>query len=184
METDQVPSALMRVAFISFLCHLLFRSRKSRLTTVGTSCADRVTPLYPQKSALTPLTSDGRSVDIVSSFRCYLFFGSRKPILTAVGTRSSDDMTALYQPLTSPTSDGRSVGMVRLRKGHGVCLFSSLLPSSLICDLPRVFSVYVLHIFFCYPLSTARKLKRSNLKPELAHTREYKASGADTLAMT
>ena len=40
------------------------RSRKQRLTAVGSRCADRVTPLYPQKLALSP-TSGGRSVGIV-----------------------------------------------------------------------------------------------------------------------
>ena len=41
------------------------RSRKLRLTTVGTRCADHVTPLYPQKLALTSPTGGGRSVGIV-----------------------------------------------------------------------------------------------------------------------
>ena len=38
---------------------------KQRLTAVGTRCADHVTPLYPQKLALTSLTGGGRSVGIV-----------------------------------------------------------------------------------------------------------------------
>ena len=36
-----------------------------RLTAVGTRCADHVTPLYPQKLALTSPTGGGRSVGIV-----------------------------------------------------------------------------------------------------------------------
>jgi len=56
------------------------RSRKQRLTAVGTRCADHVTPLYPQELALTSPTGGGRSVGIVRvrtnatefsfSFRC------------------------------------------------------------------------------------------------------------------
>jgi len=41
------------------------RSRKQRLTAVGTRCADHVTPLYPRKLALTSPTGGGRSVGIV-----------------------------------------------------------------------------------------------------------------------
>ena len=41
------------------------RSRKQRLTAVGTRCADHVTPLYLQKLALASPTGGGRSVGIV-----------------------------------------------------------------------------------------------------------------------
>jgi len=43
------------------------RSRKQRLTAVGTRCADHVTPFHPQKLALTSPTGGGRSVGIVRS---------------------------------------------------------------------------------------------------------------------
>ena len=43
------------------------RFRKQRLTAVGIRCANHVTPLYPQKLALTSPTGGGRSVDIVRS---------------------------------------------------------------------------------------------------------------------
>ena len=40
---------------------------EKRLTAVGIRCADHVTPLYPQKLALTSPTGGGRSVGIVRS---------------------------------------------------------------------------------------------------------------------
>ena len=41
------------------------RSRKQRLTAVGTRCTDHVTPLYPQNLALTSPTGGSPSVGIV-----------------------------------------------------------------------------------------------------------------------
>jgi len=41
------------------------RYRKQRSTAVGTRCAEHVTPLYPQKLALTSPTGGGRYVGIV-----------------------------------------------------------------------------------------------------------------------
>jgi hypothetical protein len=43
------------------------RCRKQRLTAVGIRCAGHVTPLYPQKLALTSPTGSGHSVGIVRS---------------------------------------------------------------------------------------------------------------------
>ena len=42
-----------------------FRFRKQRLTAVGTRCANHVTPLYPQKLALTSPTGGGRFVGMI-----------------------------------------------------------------------------------------------------------------------
>ena len=48
-------------------------------TAVGTRCADHVTPLYPQKLALTSPTGGGRSVGIVrvrtnaTEFRVFIY---------------------------------------------------------------------------------------------------------------
>ena len=50
-----------------FIYYWRLRSRKQRLTAVGISCTDHVTPLYLQKLALTSPTGGGRSVGIVRS---------------------------------------------------------------------------------------------------------------------
>ena len=46
---------------------MVYTVNAQRLTAVGIRCADHVTPLYPQKLALTSPTGGGRSVGIVRS---------------------------------------------------------------------------------------------------------------------
>ena len=45
------------------------RSRKQRLTAVGTRCADYVTPLYPQKLALRRPAAAALSVEFARGLR-------------------------------------------------------------------------------------------------------------------
>ena len=57
-----VVSYVYLLYLMCICCNLIFI-----LTAVGTRCADHVTPLYPQKLALTSPTGGGRSVGIVRS---------------------------------------------------------------------------------------------------------------------
>jgi hypothetical protein len=53
---------------INIVCHVAAPGSVNRdLTTVGNHCADHMTPLYPQKLALTSPTGGGHSVGIVRS---------------------------------------------------------------------------------------------------------------------
>jgi len=75
------------------------RSRKQRLTTVGTRCADHVTPLYPQKLALTSPTGGDRSVGIVrvriKAMEFSLVFFYCVTELTSLGHRPSEKPTII-----------------------------------------------------------------------------------------
>ena len=68
---QQQPCYCHILLFIAFLEEafirnvIFFRSRKQRLTAVGIRCAGHVTPLYPQKLAVTSPTGGGHSVGIV-----------------------------------------------------------------------------------------------------------------------
>jgi hypothetical protein len=68
---------------------------------------------------------------------------SRKPRLTAVGIRSADHATPSVLKklaLTSPTSGGPSVGIVRLRtKSHGIYFYLTGGDSSIITRLVRLY---------------------------------------------
>jgi len=61
------PVLSYRLTIISSKNFDLFIVIKKRLTAVGTRCANHVTPLYPQKLALTSPTGGGRSVRMVRS---------------------------------------------------------------------------------------------------------------------
>ena len=65
---------------------------------MGTRCADHVTPLYPQKLALTSPTGGGRSVGIVRSRTKATEF-SLVYIDAEVGTWRSDTNSIISLPL-------------------------------------------------------------------------------------
>ena len=70
---------------------------------MGNRCADHVTPLYPQKLALTLPTGGGRFVGIVHSRTKameFSFFSLENPIITVHDTLLS--ITDLTHAATSP----------------------------------------------------------------------------------
>jgi len=66
------------------------RSRKQRLTAAGTRCVDHVTPLYPQKLALTSTAGGSRSVGIVRVRTKATEFSLMAGTLTVYATNKSE----------------------------------------------------------------------------------------------
>jgi hypothetical protein len=69
---------------------------------VGTRCADHVTPLYPQKLALTSLTGGGRSVGIVRSRTKAMEFSFLVYVVKAFR-----GLNVQFPSLTSPLDGGQ-----------------------------------------------------------------------------
>jgi hypothetical protein len=92
------------------------RSRKQRLKAVGIRCADHVTPLYPQKLALTSPTGGGRSVGIVRSrtkakefslvARTINFFLITHPLVKHKLLYSLQNPNYVFDIISSYTEDG------------------------------------------------------------------------------
>ena len=90
------------------------RSRKQRLTAGGTRCADHVTPLYPQKLALTSPTGGGRSVGIVRvrtkatefSFVCFVLppFSRHKHYYLSTRLHSNVSLKMVFFIVTAVTT--------------------------------------------------------------------------------
>ena len=119
------------------------RSRKQRLTAVGTRCAGHVTPLYPQKLALTSPTGGGRSVGIVR-----------------VRTKATEfSLVYLNYDSLQTTCTVRVEPLNKSEDGRGSKLRGPVKNTSLFSLL------YVGHHFFLFPLQEASNQTSANLYP-------------------
>ena len=149
------------------------RSRKQRLTAVGTRCADHVTPLYPQKLAVTSPTGGGRSVGIVrvrtkaTEFSLMRYTNTVTPQIFSSNEsfkRSSSQHFMAIDSLTlcSPTFIRRTSGhcertfrSIKFTVGYPVCLsvfglsvylsLASLLLRRFIQSLPLFFMLQIVN---------------------------------------
>ena len=155
---------------------------ENRLTAVGTRCADHVTPLYPQKLALTSPTGGGRSVCIVrarTKATEFSFMVMIDPILNSLSSYWWNHLISPIKVTTAPIAPVRGHVTQNAYKSpplihilsqlylvHAIHLTS--LRSTLILYshlslgfskgfLPSSFSIYIHHAFlFSYMHATWR----------------------------